>query len=106
MGRIAKDLEGTRCGVIEEKCRRLAGDKKGSQDSRLLNHDTKREPPEFMLEVLVLDPHSSVSLLFGGGDGDDDDEVNSSVSCWQYRNLIYYHVSLPAQLSFPFSTIV
>jgi hypothetical protein len=98
MGRIVKHLEGTCRGVIEEKCRPLAVDTKEGQDSRLRNHDKKREPPEFILEALVLGPHSSVSLFGGGGGGDDDDETDSSVSCRWYPNFIYYHVSLPAQL--------
>jgi hypothetical protein len=99
-------LEGTCRSAIEEKCRRLADDMKEGQDSRFRSHDTKLKTLEFILESLVLEPHSSVSLLFGGRDGDDDDESNSSVFCRWYRNFIYCHVSIPAKLSFPFSTTV
>jgi hypothetical protein len=84
MGRIGKDLEGSCRIVIEKKCRRLADDTKEVQGRNLRNQDTKREQPEFKLEVLLLDPTCSVSLFDGGGK--DDDEVNSSVSCRRYHS--------------------
>jgi len=84
MGRIGNDLEGSCRNVIEKKCRRLADDTKEVQGRSLRNQDSKREQSEFKLEVVLLDPSCSVSLF--GGSGNDDDEVNSSVSFRRYHN--------------------
>jgi hypothetical protein len=85
MGQIGNDMEGSCRSVIEEKCRRLVDDTKEVQGRSLRNQDTKREQPEFKLEILLLDPTCSVSL-FGVGGGNNDDEVNSSVSCRRYHS--------------------
>jgi hypothetical protein len=53
--------------------------------SRAEGCETNIQSANRQLEAVLLDQTCSVSFLFGGGGGDDGDEVNSIVSCRRYH---------------------